>query len=261
MESKTIPLGQRPARVWTGGSGEAIVLLHGGWAGAEAYWSKVADELARSQLVVAPELPGIGAPGELLPSFGAYAAWLDGLLAALAIDRATVVGNSLGATIAWRFASQYPERCRNLVMVNGYPPPGYNRAVRWLAANTIVRRLVRSHFLRSIYGSEALETGFHDRRNAPAAIVNALDRFSPAEVDAVLDMLLADEGESLPPQVRTLLIWGEADRLPVLDKRGARRMAPSLADCRLVTIPSAGHLPQVEHPVAFVRALREFLRR
>jgi pimeloyl-ACP methyl ester carboxylesterase len=58
-----------------------------------------------------------------------------------------------------------------------------------------------------------------------------------------------------------LLIWGEADRLPVLDKRGARQMAPALSDYKLVTIPSAGHLPQVEHPVAFLRALREFLWR
>jgi len=59
----------------------------------------------------------------------------------------------------------------------------------------------------------------------------------------------------------TLLIWGEADRLPVLDKRGARQMAPALSAYKLVTIPSAGHLPQVEHPVAFLRALREFLWR
>ncbi len=260
MQSRTIPLGQRPARVWTGGSGEAIVLLHGEWAGAEAYWSTVTGELERSHLVVAPELPGIGAPGELLPTFGAYAAWLDALLASLAIDRATIVGNSLGATIAWRFASQHAERCRGLVMVNGYPQPAYNRAVRWLAAHTSLRRLVRAHFLRSVYGSEALATAFHDRRNAPAAIASALDRFSPAEVDAVLDLLLA-EPVCPAPQVRTLLVWGEADRLPVLDKRGARQMAPALGDCKLVTIPAAGHLPQVEHPVAFLRALREFVRR
>ena len=99
MEPRTIPLGQHSARVWTGGTGEAIVLLHGGWAGAEAYWSTVAGELERSHRVVAPDLPGIGAPGALLPSFSAYAAWLEALLAALAIERATVVGNSLGATI------------------------------------------------------------------------------------------------------------------------------------------------------------------
>src|SRR5258707_1043601 len=89
--------------------------------------STVTGELERSHQVVAPDLPGIGVPGALLPSFGAYAAWLEALLDSLAVERATIVGNSLGATIAWRFASQYPERCRGLVMVNGYPPPAYNR--------------------------------------------------------------------------------------------------------------------------------------
>ena len=79
MELKTILLGQRPARVWTGGTGEAIVLLHGGWAGAEAYWSTVTDDLERTHLVVAPELPLVHSP-EGLPSFGAYAAWLAELL-------------------------------------------------------------------------------------------------------------------------------------------------------------------------------------
>jgi pimeloyl-ACP methyl ester carboxylesterase len=220
----------------------------------------VTGELERSHQVVAPDLPGVGVPGALLPSFGAYAAWLEALLDALAVERATIVGNSFGANIAWRFASQYPQRCRGLVMVNGYPPPAYNRGVRWIAAHTSVRRMVRAHFLRSIYGSEALATAFHDRRNAPAAIVSAPDRFSRAEVDAVLDLLLA-EAACPAPQVRTLLIWGEADRLPVLDKRGARQMAPSPGDYRLVTIPSAGHLPHVQHPLAFLRALREFLWR
>jgi 2-hydroxymuconate-semialdehyde hydrolase len=260
VEQKTIPLGQGTARVWTAGQGEAIVLLHGEWAGAEAYWFKVADELARTNLVVAPDLPGIGAPGDLLPTFGAYAGWLDGLLAALQIDRATIVGNSLGASIAWRYASQYAEHCRSLVMVNGYPPPVYGRGIRWLASRTPVRSAVRSNFLRNFYGSAALGPAFHDRSNAPKAIAQTLDRFSKAEVDAVLNMLLADEPPLPPPAMRTLLLFGEADKLPPFNKRGARMMRSSLADSRLVTIPSAGHLPQVEHPVAFLRALRDFVR-
>jgi pimeloyl-ACP methyl ester carboxylesterase len=260
VELKTIPFSQGTARVWTAGKGEAIVLLHGEWAGAEAYWFKVADELASTNLVVAPELPGIGAPGDILATFGAFAAWLDDLLGALKIDRATVVGNSLGAAIAWRYASQYPGQCRALVMVNGYPPPAYNRGLRWLASHHPLRSAVRSNFQRNVYGSAALGPAFHDRGNAPKAIVQALDRFSKAEIDAVIDMLLADEPPLPPPSARTLLLFGEADKLPPFDKRGARMMRSTLADSRLVTIPAAGHLPQVEHPVAFLRALREFLR-
>ena len=260
MEQKTIPLGQGTARVWTAGQGEAIVLLHGPWAGAEAYWSKVADELAGTHRVVAPELPGIGVPGAVLPTFGAYARWLDDLLATLDVERATIVGNALGGTIAWRYAAQYPQHCRGLVMVNAYPPPAYNRVVRWLAAKTVMRRAIRGNFMRNVYGSAALGRAFHDRSNAPKAVVNALDHFSPAEIDAALDLLLANEPRLPVPPVRTLLLFGEADKLPPFDKRGAHRMREKLEESALVTIPAAGHMPQVEHPVAFVRALRDFVR-
>ena len=260
VELSTLPLGPTTARVWTAGAGEAIVLLHGPWAGAEAYWFKVADELGRHYGVIAPELPGIGAPGDLLPSFGAYAGWLDALLDAMAVERCVLVGNALGASIAWRYAAQHPARCRALVMVNGFPPPDYPRVVRWLARHWPARGAIRDNFRRNVYGSSVLGQAFHDRANAPKAIVQALDHFSPAEVDAALDLLLAEDPPVPPPSQRTLLIFGEADRMAPFDKKGARTMREKLADSRMVTIPAAGQMPQVEHPVAFLRALRDFVR-
>lgn len=260
MDLSTLPLGPATARVWTAGAGEAIVLLHGPWAGAEAYWFNVADELAKTHRVVAPELPGIGAPGDLLPSFGAYAAWLEALLDALAVERAVVVGNALGASIAWRFAAQVPGRCRALVMVNGYPPPSYPAPVRWLARHWPARAAIRDNFRRNVYGSGALGLAFHDRARAPKAIVQALDHFSPGEIEAMLDLLLAEDPPVPPPRQRTLLLFGEADRMSPFDKKGARTMREKLDDSRLVTIAAAGQLPQVEHPVAFLRALRDFVR-
>ena len=260
MELKTLPLGPGTARVWTAGTGEAIVLLHGPWAGAEAYWSKVADELAQTHRVIAPELPGIGSPGDLLPSFGAYAAWLDALLETLEVERAVTVGNAVGAAVAWRHAAQFPSRCKGLVMVNGYPPPAYSGVVRWLAGHWPARGAVRDNFRRNVYGSGVLALAFHDRANAPKAIVQALDHFSPAEVDAVRGLLLAVDPPVPPPTQRTLLLFGEADRMAPFDKRGAHKMRENLADSRMVTIPAAGQLPQVEHPVAFLRALRDFVR-
>jgi pimeloyl-ACP methyl ester carboxylesterase len=260
VEQRTIPLGEHPARLWTGGKGDAIVLLHGGWAGAEAYWSTITDDLERSHLVIAPELPGIGTVDEPpLPTFGAYAAWLAKLLDALGVERAVVVGNSLGAAVAWRFAGDFPKRCRSLVMVNGYPPPVYPSGVRWLAGRTPFRAMARGN-LAQFYGRGAIDLAFHDRSKVPAGIVRSLERFSPADVDRVLDIMLAGEAPSAPPNARTLLVWGETDRTPVFDKQGARKMRQALEDSKLVTIPEAGHLPQVEKPAEFRRALRDFLR-
>ena len=80
------------------------------------------------------------------------------------------------------------------------------------------------------------------------------------DIDRVLDIMLSGEPPGPPPKARTLLIWGEADRSPVFDKRGARKMRQSLAESKLVTLPEAGHLPQVERPAEFRQALRNFLK-
>ncbi len=260
MEPRTIPLGQHPARVWTGGDGEAIVLLHGGWAGAEAYWSTITDDLERTHFVVAPELPPIHSP-EGLESFGAYADWLASLLTALGIERATLVGNSLGATIAWRFAGAHPDRCTGLVLVNGYQPPVYPPLLRWLAGKTPIRLLARGNMMRQHFGPDILPLAFHDRSKVPADIARTLEGFTVADADRVLDVLLSAEEPTPPPKGSVLLIWGEADRSPVLDKQGARKMRSSLEQSKLVTIPEAGHMPQVERPAEFLEALRTFLDR
>lgn len=259
MELKTILLGQRPARVWTGGTGEAIVLLHGGWAGAEAYWSTVTDDLERTHFVVAPELPHVHSR-EGLPSFGACAAWLAELLTALGIERATLVGNSLGATVAWCFAGQYPERSAGLVLVNGYRPPVYSKMLRWLAGRTPIRALARGNLQRLHFGPEVLPLAFHDRAKVPAEVARTLENFTAADADRVLDFLLSGEEAVPPPKGSVLLIFGEADRSPVLDKNGARKMRLSLEQSKLVTIPDGGHLPQVERPAEFLRALRGYLK-
>ncbi len=196
------------------------MLLRGGWSGGGKLWSTVTDDLERTHLVVAPEMPLIGS-ADGLPTFGAYAAWLAELLTALGIERATIVGNSLGATIAWRFAGEHPERCSSLVLVSGYQPPVYSSMLRWLAAKSPMRVMARSNLLRQHYGPGVREIRlprsregagrdrpgarhFHARRRRPRPRCPA-GRRSPCP----------------PPKGSVLLIWGEADRLPVLDE--ARR--------------------------------------
>lgn len=267
MQSQTVTLDSRPpARVWTGGpddrAAQPVVLLHGGWGGAESHWSPIADDLAATHRVIAPELPGLGnTDAPPLGGFRAYADWLKDLLDALGIDKAAVVGNAFGATVAWCFASMYPERCRSLVMVNGFPPPRYNAVVRWLTRETFVRRAARSQLSQNIYGPDALRTGFADPGKVPAEIATLLRNPPPARIEGLLDIYLSDEPVSPPPTVPAMVLFGEADRVPLIDTRAGRRFGATLDDGDFVRLTGAGHLPQLERPADFLRELRGFLNR
>src|SRR2546423_3469672 len=87
---------------------------------SSSHWQSVALSLAREHTVLAPDLIGHGdsaAPrGDY--SLGAHAASIRDLLAAIGIDRATIVGHSLGGGVAMQFFYQFPQRTERLVLVS-----------------------------------------------------------------------------------------------------------------------------------------------
>src|SRR5215204_7072721 len=102
----------------SGGRGPALLLLHGITNSSET-WEHVAQRLIRRFTVIAPDLLGHGRSatprGDY--SLGAHASGARDVLTALGIERATVVGHSLGGGIAMQFAYQFPERSERLVLV------------------------------------------------------------------------------------------------------------------------------------------------
>src|SRR6266498_5322413 len=97
--------------VLEGGDGPPVVLLHGqgGWAGM---WLPVAADLVRTHRVVAPDLPGLGAsevPDDP-PDAAGVLAWLGELIQRTCATPPVLVGASLGASIAARFAIAHPDR-------------------------------------------------------------------------------------------------------------------------------------------------------
>src|SRR5512134_1051494 len=113
------------------GEGPAIVLIHG-MAGSSRAWRDVMGLLARRYTVIAPDLPGHGKSAKPLGdySLGAYASGLrDLVVGALGIERATLVGQSLGGGVAMQLAYQHPERCERLVLVGS---GGLGREVSWV---------------------------------------------------------------------------------------------------------------------------------
>src|SRR2546421_10436838 len=101
------------------GQGPPVVLIHG-VAGRAGQWDQVVALLAEHHTVIAPDLMGHGDSAKPRGdySLGAHASGIRDLLIALDIERASVVGHSLGGGIAMQFAYQFPERCERLVLVS-----------------------------------------------------------------------------------------------------------------------------------------------
>src|SRR6058998_2582519 len=101
------------------GSGPPVVLVHG-MVNSSRHWQAVATRLAERYTVIAPDLVGHG--DSATPrgdySLGAHAAVIRDLLSALGIERATMVGHSLGGGIAMVFFWQFPERVERLALVS-----------------------------------------------------------------------------------------------------------------------------------------------
>src|SRR3954464_2727381 len=100
------------------GDGPPLLLLHGIGNSAQT-WAGVIEKLAAQYTVLAPDLLGHGSSDKPRGdySIAGYANGMRDLLSVLDIERATVVGHSLGGGIALQFAYQFPERCQRLVLV------------------------------------------------------------------------------------------------------------------------------------------------
>jgi len=267
MTKTSVKLGHRQratsAHVWTGGSGPAVVLLHGAWAGARAHWAPVWDTLARHHRVIAPELPGIvpdSGSGDPRGSYAEYADWVTDLMDALQCDSAHVVGNSLGATIAWYLAVQHPGRSRSLTLVNGAPPPPMAGWLRFVLLNSaLMRSLAHARVRKTMFSRAALQAGFAKDERVPDVVRYGMGAPDERQIHHLLAMGLRSRVPVAVPRQPTLLLWGAQDRLPLHTPAYARELQARVPGARLELVDDAGHLPQVEQPERVAEAMLAFM--
>jgi pimeloyl-ACP methyl ester carboxylesterase len=248
----------------TMGSGPPLVLIHG-MVNSSRHWRAVAERLADRYTVIAPDLVGHG--DSATPrgdySLGAHATVIRDLLAALGIERATIVGHSLGGGIAMVFFWQFPERVERLALLSsgGLGPqvspllrsvavPGF-RAVLGLIANRFVIRLLKALGTQGRNVARALRP--LDTAGTRQAFVQTLR----AVIDVHGQRVSANDRLYLLGDTPMLIVWGERDHtIPLEHGRAAHEAIPG---SRFVTLPKAAHFPHLDDPEGVAAALGEFM--
>ena len=258
------------------GGGPAVVLIHG-MVNSSRHWEAVALRLAADHTVIAPDLIGHG--DSATPrgdySLGAHAAGIRDLLAALGIDRATMVGHSLGGGVAMQFFYQFPQRTERMVLVSsgglgrevspllrGAALPGAG-ALLWLAAHpragTAMSQLggrLRERGLGTGVYLQAIARALQPLQRAGAR--KAFLQTLRAVIDTHGQRVSARDRLYLLGPIPTLIVWGGRDHtIPVSHGRRAHHAIPG---SRFELLTRAAHFPHLEDPEGLAAVLSDFLQ-
>jgi len=239
------------------GRGPAIVLVHG-FPLAKETWDAQVRMLARRARVVSFDLRGLGGssvpPGPYLMETlaGDLAALLDGL----EIDRAAIVGHSLGGYVAFAFYRMFAERCRALGIVcsrasadDAATAAGrYELADRAESAGIgpVVDAFVPRYFAPGTYSDRP------ELVEMVRAIVAATDPRGAASMLRGMAARVASTDLFEEIDVPTTIVAGKEDRIVALAE--AQAMATGIRGARLVVL-DCGHFPQLEAPAALDAAI------
>jgi pimeloyl-ACP methyl ester carboxylesterase len=258
------------------GSGPPVVLIHG-MLNSSSHWRSVALNLASDHTVIAPDLIGHGdsaAPrGDY--SLGAHASSIRDLLAAMGIDRASIVGHSLGGGVAMQFFYQFPQRTERLVLISSgglgheVSPmlrsatlPGVSALLSLAAHPRLISglrrtgdRLCESGSRQGVY-LQAIARALRplEQPDARKAFLHTLR----AVIDIQGQRVSATDRLYLLAGMPTLIVWGERDNtIPLAHGLAAHHAAPG---SRFETLPRAAHFPHLEDPDGLSHVLRQFLQ-
>ena len=251
----------RYARVGDG-PGPPLVLVHG--AGLDGrMWQPQIEALADEFTVVAWDEPGAGRSSDVPAGFGLadYADCLAAVIGALGRGPAHVAGLSWGGTVVLELYRRRPELVRTLILVDTYAGwkgslPAEEVAVRVLGTERMLAA-PRERFDPTLPG---LFAGGGPPEEFAALFDEMQREVRPATLGAQLRIMAEADLSGVLPEVAvpTLLLWGEADVRSPLSV--ARDFAAAVPHARLVVLPGAGHMSNLEDPEGCTEALREFCR-
>jgi 2-hydroxymuconate-semialdehyde hydrolase len=248
------------------GKGPAVLMLHGSGPGVSAYanWRLVMPELCRQFRILAPDLVGFGFSDRPAGIRYDMKTWVDqavGVLDALKIDKAHLVGNSFGGALALALAIRHPQRIERLVLMGSVGVPfaitpaldavwGYQpslRAMRGLLDLFAFNRDLVDDDLAKLRYEASIRPGFQESFSAmfPAPRQRWVDAMASTEADI----------RALPHE--TLVIHGREDK--VIPLSTSLTLASWIDRSQLHVFGRCGHWTQIEHAGRFARLVGDFL--
>jgi len=241
------------------GSGPTVILLHG-LGGSWQSWHFNIAALAEKYHVVVPDQIGFGKSDKPFVNYRirTYVDFLDQFCKQLKIERATLVGNSMGGWIAAMFTASFPDRVEKLVLEDaaGYAPPkDFDTRVYW-GLNPTTREGMKV-LLAKVFYSKAFQTdAFIDQ--SIAARLAAGDGYT---INSVTESIVRGEDflDDIAKTIKrpTLIIWGRQDGLVPLAE--GERFNKDIAGSKMFVIDQCGHVPNIEKPGEFNAAVLKFL--
>ena len=282
MDNFTFPAGFRTQDIATngtsihvrsGGSGPAVVLLHG-YGETGDMWAPMAADLARDRTVVVPDLRGLGLSSKPAGGFDkkTQAADVAGVLDALKIDRADLVTHDIGNMVGYAFAAQYPKRVRRFALIDA-PVPGIGPWEEILKNPLLwhfrfggpdMERLVAGReriYLDRFWNefsatpsrfTEAARDHYAKLYALPGAMHCGFMQFAAFDRDAEDNQAFLAKGKLAMP---VLAVGGEKS----FGKSMAEIMRFAASDVREGVIPDSGHWIMEENPAATFELVRGLL--
>jgi pimeloyl-ACP methyl ester carboxylesterase len=250
----------------TGPKGAPVVILLHGFGSSLDTWEPWAKILADRYRVIRFDLPGFGLTGP--DPTGDYSdarsiQVLAGLMDALSVERATLIGNSLGGKLAWMFAAARPERVDKLVLISpdGFASPGFEygkkpdvpvfvRLLPYILPASLVRASLAPAYGDKAALTDALVDRYRDLMLAPgvrSAMIARMEQVALAPPEPLLRRITAP----------TLLVWGAHDGM--IPFSNASDYLKSIPNSRLAELPTLGHVPMEEAPAESVQPVLAFL--
>jgi len=236
-------------------------------------WEKQVAALSARYRLYIPDLLGFGYSDrpkvEYTPSL--FIEMIGQFMDQLGVNRAGLIGNSMGGGIAWAFALTHPKRVDTLVLIDAMPPQVVgavrNRFLRWFLA---IRRVPLLSCLAIAVRTrgivrEALTQIVHDDRLITEAVVERQYRISRltgtarvvASTIRYTDEVARYADALATLRAPTLIIWGQQDDLFPVEI--GQRLHASIPNSTLIVIPDSGHIPMWETPDQTNQAILEFL--